>query len=66
MTRLEKIEQQITRLSDEELEAFRTWFAEYDSEHWDEQLEQDAKSGKLDDLADEAVADHRAGRTRPL
>jgi len=33
---------------------------------WDQQIEADAKAGKLDALADEALADHRAGRSRKL
>jgi len=35
-----------------------------DVAEFDEKIEQDAKSGKLDRLAEEALADHRAGRTR--
>jgi hypothetical protein len=33
---------------------------------FDEKIVQDAKSGKLDRLAEKALADHRAGRTREL
>lgn len=32
--------------------------------HWDRRLAD--TSGKLDQLADEALREHRAGRTRPL
>ena len=31
-----------------------------------ERIKQDAKAGKLDRMADEALAEHRAGRTREL
>lgn len=39
----------------EELAQFCQWFAEYDSEMWDAQIEADAEAGKLDALAAEAL-----------
>jgi hypothetical protein len=33
---------------------------------FDEKIERDAKAGKLDRLAEQALADHRGGRTREL
>lgn len=33
---------------------------------WDRDFDRDVAAGRLDALADEAVADLRAGRTRPL
>jgi hypothetical protein len=35
-------------LSADELAAFRQWFAKFDPDAWDRQLEVDAKSGRLD------------------
>ena len=66
MSKLEKIEQSVAALSDAELKRFATWFADYQWERWDRQLEKDVEAGKLDHLADEALADLAAGRTRPL
>jgi hypothetical protein len=66
MTKLEKIEQSVSELSDVELKAFAEWFAELQWERWDRQIEEDVASGKLDGLAEEALADFEAGRTRPL
>ena len=66
MTELEKLEEQIAKLTPEELKAFRAWFAEFDARAWDAQIEQDSKAGKLDELAAEAVAEYKAGKTRPL
>jgi len=65
MTKVEKLERDIATLSDRELGEFRRWYAEFDGEVWDRQIEADAQSGALDDLADEALADHAAGRSRP-
>jgi len=66
MTKVEKLEREIRNLTAEELATFREWFASFDAASWDAQLEADAKAGKLDALADTALADHRAGRSRKL
>lgn len=66
MGKVEKIEQDIEMLSKSELKAFRRWFQEYDAQAWDQQIEADAKSGKLDKLADEAVGEFRSGKASEL
>ncbi|MBI4521917.1 MAG: hypothetical protein HY701_13855 [Gemmatimonadetes bacterium] len=66
MTKIEKLEQEVAGLTPEELAAFREWFAEFDAAEWDRQFERDAASGALDELADAALSEHRAGRSRPL
>jgi len=66
MSELEKIAEHIEKLSPEELKTFRAWFAEFDARVWDAQIEADAKMGKLDALIVEAVAEHKAGKTREL
>ncbi len=33
---------------------------------WDLQIAQDSKAGRLDHLIEEALAEHKAGKTRPL
>lgn len=62
MSTLQQIEDAIRRLSDEERAAFRTWFAEFDAQEWDRQLEADVAAGRLDWLIDEARQDLRSGR----
>jgi len=66
MTRIESLEREIRKLSSEELSQFRRWFASFDAAVWDRQLEADAAAGKLDALANAALADHQAGRSRKL
>lgn len=66
MGKVEKIEQQIKALSDEELARLREWFAAFDAEAWDRQLETDAHAGKLDVLGEEALKAHAAGKTTKL
>lgn len=66
MTKLEQIEKSVEALSKDELKQFAAWFAELQAERWDRQIEADASAGKLDRFADEALAELKAGRTRPL
>jgi hypothetical protein len=66
MGKVEQIESAIKALSTAELEQLRAWFAEFDAAHWDRQLEADVGSGRLDKLAERALAEHTAGRTTLL
>ena len=66
MRKIEDIEQDIEKLSKSELKSFRQWFVEYDAEAWDGQFQADAKAGNLDDFADEAIKEYRAGKTSEL
>ena len=62
MGTVHEIEEAVPRLTPAELDAFRTWFAEFDAAAWDRQMEDDVAAGHLDSLADEALEDLRAGR----
>lgn len=66
MTKLEDIEKAIADLAPSELARFRAWFAEFDGARFDEKIERDARSGKLDRLAEQALSELRAGRAREL
>jgi hypothetical protein len=66
MTTAEDIERAIEKLTPEELARFRAWFSAFDAAHFDAVIERDALAGKLDVHADEALAEHRAGRSREL
>jgi len=62
MGKVEAIEKQIESLAPEELAAFRRWFHDFDADAWDRQLEADARTGKLDALADEALQAYKSGK----
>ena len=66
MDKVEKIEEEVEGLTPVELARFRAWFLEYDWAAWDVQLERDVQAGKLDDLAEKALRDHAAGKTKPI
>ena len=56
------IEQKIVQLSKKELSELRRWFAVFDAEIWDEQIEADAAAGKLDKFAEEALKEYTTGK----
>ena len=66
MTTIHEIEQAIRGLDTHDLAALRDWFAAFDAEIWDRQLEQDAAAGRLDRFAEEALDDLRGGRCTNL
>ena len=62
MTRIEEIKQAIEKLTPSERTKFRAWYEEFEARLFDEQIERDAKEGKLDRLAAEARTNYEAGR----
>lgn len=63
---IEAIEMAVQKLPPSDLAEFRRWFAAFDASRWDAQIEADAGLGKLDALADEALAEYRNGQAREL
>ena len=66
MATVEELANEVQRLNRNELAAFRDWFRKYDSDEWDKEIEEDVSAGRLDKLANAAIAEHRAGRTKEL
>jgi hypothetical protein len=66
MSELEKLEERIQGLSPDELKKFRAWYAEFDAHAWDEQIEADAKAGRLDKLVSEAASEYQSGKRREI
>ena len=52
---------EIERFTPTELAEFRRWYANFDADDWDEQIEADAASGKLD-----ALVEYEAGKAREI
>lgn len=63
---VEDIENAVEHLPEAELAKFRRWFAQFDAAAWDAQIEADAAAGKLDELAEEALAEYLRGDAREL
>lgn len=66
MSALEQIEAAILTLPSDEFQQLRQWFFDLDYQRWDEQLEQDVAEGKLDALAEEAIAEFKARHCREI
>jgi len=67
MTNLvETIERQVEQLPAEQLKQFRSWYEQFDAHNWDDQIEADIRAGKLDAIVKSAIADHNAGKSKPL
>ena len=66
MSTVEAITAAIATLPPEEVARVRAWLDEQSEAAWDNQIEQDERAGRLKVLAERALAEHRAGRTRPL
>ena len=66
MGAIELLERDVQKLDDRAFASFRAWFLDYEQARWDQQIEMDSASGALDALVDEALADHRSGKSTPL
>lgn len=60
------LEREVKNLDRASLEAFRNWFHRYDPAAWDLQIQKDVRAGKLSELAKDALAAHKSGKTRAL
>ncbi|MGL4552571.1 MAG: hypothetical protein ACRC33_15470 [Gemmataceae bacterium] len=66
MMTVEMITAAIAQLPPDQVAQIRAWLAEREESEWDARIERDERAGRLDTLAERALAEHRAGRTRPL
>ena len=64
--RVEDIEQGILSLPQDQLKQFRAWYEKFDANKWEEQIDQDAKDGRLDAIAEAALAEYKSGKARKL
>ena len=64
MSRVEEIERAIQDLSADEFARIAQHVHAIEQEHWDAQLDRDARSGKRDFLVAEAREDRKQGRLR--
>ena len=66
MSQVQRIEEEVASLPKIELAKFRSWFENFDAKVWDKQIEEDIASGKLDDMANKAIADFKAGNYKEI
>jgi predicted transcriptional regulator len=63
---VQEIKDAVSKLSREELAAFRKWFIEFDWEAWDKEIGEDIAAGRFDAVIREVDEDIRAGRLTDL
>ncbi len=66
MSTVEEIEAAIVSLPKKEYARLRNWFSERDWGKWEQQIEADSKSGKLDFLIKEALDEKANGNLKKL
>ncbi|MGL5833448.1 MAG: hypothetical protein ACRC1Z_09475 [Waterburya sp.] len=66
MSKVEQIEAEILKLSPQEFSQLADWLLNLNEQRWDDQIEQDVAAGKLDFLAQEALAEFESGNCRTL
>ena len=64
MDRVEEIEAAIDGLTPEEYRRIVQWFRVREQERWDEQMDRDSSTGKLDFLFEEAESESAKGLLR--
>jgi hypothetical protein len=64
MDRVEQIEAAISGLAPEEYQRLVQWFRAREQARWDEQMDRDSSTGKLDFLFDEAERESMQGLLR--
>jgi len=63
---IQELEIAIKKLSVKELANLTTWLIDYHEQIWDQQIEEDLDSGKLDQLLDEIDGEYEAGLAKSL
>ncbi len=66
MSTIEQIEAAILKLPPGDYQKLVQWLLDIEYQRWSEQLEQDILGGKLDTLAEEALADFESGQYRVI
>lgn len=66
MSSVEEIEEAIARLSPAEFLQLRDQIQKRFHAQWDVEFEEDVKAGRFDEVAAEALAEHRAGLSSPF
>jgi len=63
---VKEIETAIAQLPPAQVAELADWFDEFRARLWDQQIERDVSSGRLESLFDEAKENLKSGRCKPL
>jgi hypothetical protein len=63
---LKELKQAVQGLSNDDFKTFEAWVDNFRSQQWDEEIKADTKAGKLNKMAEQALADFRKGKFTKL
>ncbi len=66
MSTVQEIEMAIQKLKPQEIHEVADWLQELREGVWDQQIDADAKAGRLDKMIAKAKASYRAGKATPF
>ncbi len=66
MSGVNEIEAAISGLPREDFFRLHAWMKQRFEDQWDRQMREDAEAGRLDHVAEEALAEYHAGGTTPF
>jgi hypothetical protein len=66
MTKLDQAKEFAASLDSRDLRKLSDWIAELKAQQLDDQIEAQVLAGNFDELANQAMIDHRNGKTRAL
>ena len=66
MSKVDELKSEIKSLPEDDFIELRQWFSEMDWKNWDDQINLDSKSGKLDFLINEANNQKKNDRLKDL
>ena len=66
MSKIEEIEAAIEGLPPDDFIRLREWVQRRFDDQWDLQFEADVAAGRLNRLANQAISEHRSGRSTPF
>jgi hypothetical protein len=66
VNKLKNFRKKISELSADDLTTFRDWFAKFDADAWDRQIESDIQAGKLDKFAAKVLSEHKRVESHEL
>lgn len=66
MSTVDEITSAIQQLPRQDFFRLAEWVQHHFDDEWDREIADDARSGRLDKLAEEALSEHRAGKTTPF
>jgi hypothetical protein len=66
MTKLQLIQTEIETLTDDEFTYLKNWINEFDAQQWENQIEEDSNSGRLNFLIEESLLEKSKGQLKEL